>query len=96
MSSSGLHNSKKDTDRLERVQRRAMKMIKGLQNLPYEGRLKEVFSPWRREGLGQPHHIFQYLKGGYKDDGGSLFTKSHMEKTRHNRYKLHRGKVSSR
>ena len=33
--------------------------------------------------------VFQYLKGGYKEDGGSLFTRSHMEKTRGNGYKLH-------
>ncbi|KAK4827888.1 hypothetical protein QYF61_022311 [Mycteria americana] len=32
--------------------------------------------------------MFQYLKGGYKEDGDSLFTRSHMEKTRGNRYKL--------
>jgi len=27
---------------------------------------------------------FQYLKGSYKEDGGFLFTRSHMEKTRGN------------
>lgn len=33
--------------------------------------------------------VFQYLQGGYKEDRHSLFTRSHMENTRHNRYKLH-------
>lgn len=32
---------KKDADRLEKIQRKAMKMIKGLENMPYEERLKE-------------------------------------------------------
>lgn len=31
--------------------------------------------------------MFQSLKGGYKEDGDSIFTKSHMEKTRANEYK---------
>lgn len=38
----------------------------------------------------------QYLKGVYKDTRGSLFTKSHMEKTKGNQYRLHwRGFVSA-
>lgn len=41
MSNSGSHNSRK-TDRLRMVKRRAMKMIKGLRNLPYEEKLKEL------------------------------------------------------
>lgn len=47
-----------------------------------------VFSPQRRLG-GDLITVFQYLKGSYKEDRGSPFPSSHMERTRHNRYKLH-------
>jgi len=33
--------------------------------------------------------IFQYLKGGCEEDGGSVCTRSNMEKTRDNGYKSH-------
>lgn len=36
--------------------------------------------------------IFRYLKSGYKENRGSLFTRNHMEKTRGNRYKLHQAR----
>ena len=81
---------KKDVDRLERVQRKATKMIKGLGSLPHEERLRELglLSLEKRRLRGDLITVFQYLTGAYKEDGDSLFTRSHMEKTRGNGYKL--------
>jgi len=77
---------KKDVDKLERVQRRATKRIKGL------GRLREMglfsLEKKKRRLRGDLITMFQYLKGGYKEDGDSVFTRSHMDKTRGNGYKL--------
>ena len=81
---------KKDMDRWERVQRRATEIIKGLGSLPYEERLRKLglFSLERRRLRGDLIIMFQYLKRGYKEDGDSLFTRSHMEEMRCNGYKL--------
>lgn len=62
------------------------KMTKGLENLSYEERLKEenLFSLENRRLEGDLITVVSYLKGGYKEDGGSVITRSHMEQTRGN------------
>lgn len=61
-------------DRLKRVQRQAMKMIKGMENPPKEERLKELFFCHSREKKLWGYHItvLLYFKGNYKEDRGSI------------------------
>ncbi|KAK4824516.1 LOW QUALITY PROTEIN: hypothetical protein QYF61_016000 [Mycteria americana] len=81
---------KKGMDLLERVQRRAMKMIRGLEHLSYEARLREL----GREGCykGDLIAAFQYLKGAYKEAGEGLFTRARSDRTGGNGFKLKEGR----
>ena len=65
-------------------------MIRGLEHLSYEDRLRELglFSLEKRTLWGHLITAFQYQKGAYRKDGDNLFSKACCDRTKNNGFKL--------
>ena len=81
---------KKDIDILERVQRRATRMIEGFQGISYDRRLEELglIKLEKRRKRGDLIQVYKMLNGIDKLDYRAFFEISQGNKTRGHSFKL--------
>ena len=85
---------KRDVDSMERVQRKATRMIRGQQGRPYEERLRDLnlFSLQKRRLRGDLVACYKLVRGDQQALGESLFPRALPEATRNNGHKLAEGR----
>jgi len=84
---------RKDMEVLEWVQRRATKMIRGLEYLSYEDRLRGgTVQPGEEKAPGSRCSSLPIPEGAHRKNGEGLFTRVCTDTTRQNGFKLKEGR----
>uniref|UniRef100_A0A803KBH9 Reverse transcriptase domain-containing protein n=1 Tax=Xenopus tropicalis TaxID=8364 RepID=A0A803KBH9_XENTR len=85
---------KRDITELERVQRRATKLVKGMESLSYEERLAKLglFTLEKRRLRGDMITMYKYIRGSYNNLSNVLFTSRSFQRTRGHPLRLEEGR----